>query len=161
MSIRLFQQTNQSSVHIIFMFNVHTAWLCHLFLMNDTVFCILECNWYINVKNKTKKDWSDLVHTHTESVIKCECDGGHLQELQVLERVHLYSERLTEQQGRQMGGGSGYPQYSLSSSNRTTSNPEHHFHTHSLEHTICPCILSQVHKVMDDFRQFFSSEAGK
>ncbi len=43
---------------------------------------------------------------------------------------------LTEQQGRQMGGGSGYPQYSLSSSNRTTSNPEHHFHPVARTHNM-------------------------
>lgn len=55
---------------------------------------------------------------------------------------------LTEQQGRQMGGGSGYPQYSLGSSNRTTSNPEHHFHPLARTHNMAMHSLTRAESRM-------------
>ncbi len=151
---------------------------CHLFLTNDftldsvyaepLLYTCSECNW----QEKEEKNHVVLVrfcahtHTHTVSNKMWVCwrppawAGGVGACAPVLRSV------LTEQQGRQMGGGSGYPQYSLSSSNRTTSNPEHHFHplarTHNMAmHSLTRWFQTHIQYNSTSSYSFSRSEAGQ
>ncbi len=137
---------------------------CHPFLTNDftldsvyaepLLYTCSECNW----QEKEEKNHVVLVrfcaHTHTQSVIKCECAGGHLHELEVLERVHLYAGLCSQSsRGDRWEGGQvtlNIPSAPATERPLTPSITS----THSLEHTIWPCILSQ-----DDFRHTYSTTA--
>lgn len=106
-------------------------------------------------------------HTHTQSVIKCECAGGHLHELEVLERVHLYSGLCSRSsRGDRWEGGQVTLNIPSAPATERPLTPEHHFHplarTHNMAmHSLTRWFQTHIQYNSTSSYSFSRSEAGQ